>query len=111
MCVLSIIVMLFNHFGCHFAFWTQKVFIFDRFYNGFRNAFLVFEKPRFSLVLSGFSTWWNVMWILSINVMLFDHFRGHFAILTQKVFIFDRFYKGFRNAFLAFEKPRFSLVL
>ena len=43
----------------------------------------------------------------SINVMLFDHFRGHFAFSAQKVFIFDRFYKGFRNAFLAFEKPRF----
>ena len=29
------------------------------------------------------------------------------AFLTQKVFIFDRFYKGFRNALLAFQKPRF----
>ena len=47
------------------------------------------------------------MWNLSINVMLFDHFGSLFAILAQKVFIFDRFYKGFRNAFLAFEKPRF----
>ena len=39
--------------------------------------------------------------------MLFDHFRGHFAIFAQKVFIFDRFYKGFRNAFWAFEEPCF----
>ena len=51
------------------------------------------------------------MWDLSINAMLLDHFRCHFAILAQKFFIFDRFYKGFRNAFLAFEKPRFSLGL
>ena len=47
------------------------------------------------------------MCVLSINVMLFDHFRCHFAILAPKVFIFDRFYKGFRNAFLHFEKPHF----
>ena len=39
--------------------------------------------------------------------MLFDYSQCHFAILAQKVFIFDRFYKGFRNAFLAFEKPLF----
>ncbi len=32
---------------------------------------------------------------LSVNVMLSDHFRGHFAILAKKVFIFDRFYKVF----------------
>ena len=51
------------------------------------------------------------MWDVSINVMLFDYFRGHFAILTQEIFNFDRFYKGFRNAFLAFEKQCFPLVL
>ncbi len=51
------------------------------------------------------------MCVLSINVMLFDHFGSLFAFAAQKVFIFDRFYKGFRNAFLTFEKPRFSLVL
>ena len=48
---------------------------------------------------------------LSINVMLFDHFGSLFAFWTQKVFISDRFDKGFRNAFLAFDKPRSSLVL
>ncbi len=41
----------------------------------------------------------------------FDHFGSLFAFSAQKVFIFDRFYKGFRNAFLTFEKPRFSLGL
>ena len=83
---------VFDHFGCRFAFWTQKVFISDRFYKVF-------------------STWRNAMCVLSINVMPFDHFGSLFAFWTQKVFIFDRFYKGFRNAFLAFEKPRFPLVL
>ena len=47
------------------------------------------------------------MCVLSINVMLFDRFGSHFTFLAPKVFIFDRVYKGFRNAFLAFEKPRF----
>ena len=41
----------------------------------------------------------------------FRSFGSLFAFSAQKVFVFDRFYKGFRNAFLAFEKPRFSLVL
>ncbi len=49
------------------------------------------------------------MWNLSINVMLFDHFEGNFRKRGPKVFIFDRFYKGFRNAFLTFEKPRLRL--
>ena len=35
------------------------------------------------------------MWNSSVNVMLFDHIGGQFAILAQKVFIFDRFYKVF----------------
>ena len=32
--------MLFDHFGALFRFWATKVSKFDRFYKGFRNAFL-----------------------------------------------------------------------
>ena len=47
------------------------------------------------------------MCVLSINVMLFDHCGSLLAFAAPKVFIFDGVYEGLRNAFLAFEKPRF----
>ena len=47
------------------------------------------------------------MWDLSINVMLFDHFRGHFAISAQKSSFPTGVIRVFATRFLAFEKPRF----
>ena len=49
--------------------------------------------------------------LLVKNVMLFDHFGGHFRKRIQKVNKLSRFYKGFRNAFLHFEKREIRQVL
>ncbi len=54
------------------------------------------------------------MWNSSINVMLFDHFQGHFAISAQKGFIFDRFYKvlsiGFPHVRFIYKRNVFLII-
>ena len=52
----------------------------------------------------------HVRFIYKRNAFL-NILQPFFAFLAPNVFIFDRFYKGFRNAFLSFEKTRFPLVL
>ena len=45
----------------------------------------------------------------TVRKVMISEYNFHF--LLKKSSIWDRFYKGFRDAFLTFEKPRFSLVL
>ncbi len=40
------------------------------------------------------------MCVSPINVLLSDHFLSLVAFLVPKIFIFDRFHKDLRNAFL-----------
>ena len=49
--------------------------------------------------------------LLLKNVMIFDTFLGQNAKTTPKVSRNDRFYKGFRNAFLHFENLRIPVAL
>ena len=66
-------------------------------------SFWPLKSIHFRQVLYGFSTRRNAMWFIVENLMLFLSFWKPFCDFGSKVFISDRFYKGFRNAFLAFE--------
>ena len=46
------------------------------------------------------------MWFIVKNLMLFDHFRSHFAFWAPKWTEFDRFYKVFWSTF--FDAPKWS---
>ena len=82
--------MLFDHFGCHFRKRVREVLESNRFYKGFRNAFLAFEKPCFPLVYKVSRRFENALRKPSLG-NAFDHFDGNFRKGGSKVFIFDRF--------------------
>ncbi len=90
--------MLFDTFWSLLRKWHPKVFINDRFYKGFHNAFPVFVKYSFLQGFIRFLDSAKSRSVLLINLMLFDTFGSLLRKWHPEVFINDRFYKGFHKA-------------
>ena len=93
---------------CDFASKSSK---FHRFYKVFSLTFPDASKRCFTNVFLMFCKVGKRTQLLLINLMLFWSFWGPFPQKGAKVFKFSRFYKGFRNAFLHFEKRGIRQVL
>ena len=102
------------------AFWIILGAVFDKWApkSSFPTGFIRVSATRFWLLRNRVLHWVYKVFRRYENALrkpalgnAFWSFEGSFRKNSPKVFISDRFYKGFRNAFLYFEKPRFPLVL
>ena len=85
MCVLSIMQMLFVHFGYHFRFLAPKLSKIYRVYKVFSSTFPDAPKPFFT---NGFLMFCQIekrTQLLLLNPMLFDTFRCHLTKMDPKV--------------------------